>query len=96
MNIFAIGAIVNGALYLVAVFVAGLLTGHIGSMRLAIVTLGLAYLSHLIAYMLGRAEKRALVEGKIASNGYLAMVAIQRVIVGTSILCGVFALLLLI
>lgn len=42
-----IGGQVNAALYLVMVFVAGLLTGNGAAWRLAIATAGVVYLSYL-------------------------------------------------
>lgn len=40
------GALVNSALYLVCVFVAGLVTGHPAAWKLALVAMGVTYLSH--------------------------------------------------
>jgi len=50
MNVFAVGVMVNSALYLIAVFVAGILTAHVGAWRLAIVAFGITYLSYLLGY----------------------------------------------
>ena len=44
MNPAIIGALINSALYLVCVFVAGLVTGHSWAWKLAIVSLGVTFL----------------------------------------------------
>jgi hypothetical protein len=43
-----VSMIVNSALYLAGVFIAGLVTAHPGAWRLALVTAGLCYLSALL------------------------------------------------
>ena len=44
------GALLNGALYLGAVFVAGVATGHPFAWRLAIAALGVTYIAHVIQF----------------------------------------------
>jgi hypothetical protein len=44
MNPAIIGALINSALYLVCVFVAGLVTGHPWAWRLAIASIGVSFL----------------------------------------------------
>jgi hypothetical protein len=42
-----VGALLNSALYLVSVFVAGLMTGHKFAWQCAVVAMGVTYLSHV-------------------------------------------------
>jgi hypothetical protein len=44
------GALVNGALYLVGVFVAGLVTAHPTASKLALAALGVTYIAHVIQF----------------------------------------------
>lgn len=43
-----IGALVNSALYLTCVFVAGLVTGHPLAWKLALIAIGVTYVSHYL------------------------------------------------
>lgn len=47
MNPNIIGALINSALYLLCVFVAGIVTGHPVAWKLALVALGVTYISHI-------------------------------------------------
>lgn len=44
-----VGALVNSAIYLLCVFVAGLVTGHPAAWKLALIAMGVTYLSHIIS-----------------------------------------------
>ncbi len=50
MNLYALGAMLNSALYLTAVVVAGLWTGHGWSWKLGIAAFGLTYLGYLAQF----------------------------------------------
>ena len=48
MNPAIIGALINSALYLVCVFVAGLVTGHPWASRLAIVSIAVTFCTYVL------------------------------------------------
>lgn len=54
-----IGTMVNSALYLLCVFVAGLVTGHVWAWKFAVAAMGVTYLSHFLASAGGEYMKRA-------------------------------------
>lgn len=74
-----LAVILNSALYLAAIFVAGLLTDHVIAWRLAIITFGTCYLAPLV---------------QITSTGPLARI-IATAIVAWSIVLGLAALVML-
>jgi hypothetical protein len=48
-----IGALVNSALYLLCVFAAGLVTGHPTAWKLALIAMGVTYISHYLQLIPG-------------------------------------------
>lgn len=44
-----VGALLNSALYLLCTFAAGLATGHPMAWKLALVAMGVTYLSHMLS-----------------------------------------------
>lgn len=47
------GAMLNSALYLLCVFVAGIVTGHPGAWRMAVIAMGVTYISHYLQIIPG-------------------------------------------
>lgn len=42
------GALINSALYLICVFAAGLMSGNQASWKMALIAMGVTYISHLV------------------------------------------------
>lgn len=82
MNPFTLGAIINSALYLSAVFVAGISTDHPDAWKLAIVAIGMTYLSHVFGMF-------------VVSNPTKSNRVAQGLVVFASIVVGIFAALAL-
>lgn len=49
-----VGALINSAIYLLCVFVAGIVTNHPAAWKFAVVAIGVTYLSHMISIHAGR------------------------------------------
>jgi len=53
------GALVNSGLYLLCVFVAGIVTGHPMAYRLALASMGFAFFSHVLQIVRGNQDTAA-------------------------------------
>ena len=73
-----IGAIVNSAIYILLVFVAGLVRGYPVAWKLAIATAGVTYLSHLVS-------------GLASARNNAAVMHVATFFVGVSIGLGMIA-----
>jgi succinate dehydrogenase hydrophobic anchor subunit len=51
-----IGALLNSALYLLCVFVAGIVTGHPIAWKLALIAMGVTYVSHIVGMRVANME----------------------------------------
>jgi hypothetical protein len=82
-EIFAAGVLLNSALYLTAVLVAGIATNHGAAWRVAIAAMGVTFLSHLLGCATCRAPQSRALWG------------LQNVVTMVSIVLGLLAGLLL-
>lgn len=56
-----VGALINSALYLLCVFIAGIATAHPLAWKLALVTIGVAFFSHVLQAVKSRAADPVVV-----------------------------------
>jgi ABC-type proline/glycine betaine transport system permease subunit len=68
------GAMLNSALYLIAVFVAGIVTGHDGAWQLAIFALGLTYVSYTVSLWIPAFPESFLVRALHVVSALLSIV----------------------
>lgn len=61
-----IGALLNSALYLLCVFIAGIVTAHPNAWRLALIAMGVTYISHMLSLI--PAVSRELCQGIVATS----------------------------
>lgn len=82
-----VGALINSALYLLCVFVAGLVTGHPLAWKAAVTAMGLAYLGYVTALLAAGSAK--------ALAAQVRWLAVSNAIVSASMSIGALAGILL-